>query len=180
MGGVRPVGRADRGVDLLAWNDSAHAVEQVAGSHRRAVGKARLTAARACRKHTAQSKEAEFFLCCYPFSRARHAVVTGNERRARDFSLWLSALSGFLEGNDDRESYRRDCEDGRSRRDTASRLREVFQKTSLASRHLIVRSRRRCLLPRLFPLPETFRRPRMSSSHARPRPALFDVIRRRA
>jgi len=60
MGRLRRLGRADGSLDILARNDTAHSVEQVAGCDRRAVGKARLTSAGAGGEHAAQSKEAQF------------------------------------------------------------------------------------------------------------------------
>ena len=180
MGRIRQVGRAGRSMDILARDNPAHALESFAGGDRCPMGKARLTSARPGREHAAKSQEAELLLRSHSFSRARHAAVTGNERRARDLSVQLQSLSRFLERDDDRQSDRCDRKDGRSRRNTESGVWKVFEETTVATRHLSFRPRRRYLPRHRCQVPESFRRCRIPSSHARPRPAPCGAIRRLA
>ena len=134
---------------------------QVAGRDQRAVGKARLAAARTRGEHAPESEDTELLLCRYPLSRAGHASVAGNERRAGEFPYGYNAIG--ISRRKCRSCDRLDAivETGGSGRSTASGFREVLEETALATRHLSVRSRRRCLLRRRFQFPDAFRRRRI-------------------
>jgi len=177
LGRVRLDSRANRSLDVLAWDAAACRLARAwSGRYRRPVGEARVPPSRTYRVGSAIHQKAEWLLCLHVAEFARHVARQSHSSRAMVFLSRLRPLSRLFE----RAATVRSA---RSRRSSRRRSRSVrrgvrptlFAKDAVADRARTgtvtssstdVSRRRRCLRPRRCLAPAACRRRRTPSAPA--------------